>query len=539
MNPRHALLSVYDKTGIAEFANELAKLGWTIWSSGGTAKTLTAAGVPVKDVAEMVGGGAILGHRVVTLSRELHATLLARPVKEDLAELEQLGVPFIDLVCVDLYPLEAEIARAGATYESVIEKTDIGGPTMLRSGAKGGRVVICRPEQRATVLGWLQAGEPGAATFRRRLAATTEAHIAAYCLASARYLAGGAVDGLVGEEAATLKYGENAWQTPAHLLRLRPAGPTGADPLALDRFTLVAGAPPSYNNLAELSRQLQTITHIAAGFERNFGAVPHIALGTKHGNPCGAAVGDETVSVIRHMVTGDPRAIFGGLVITNFEITEELAHELLTHGQPQGRRLLDAVTAPSFTPGAVKLLSRKGDKCRFLANPALARLTAASLDTTTLLRPVRGGALRQPNYTYVPHLGSPGITKTGGLTTAQKRDLVLAWAICATSNSNTITLVRGGQLLGNGVGQQDRVSCCELAIKRATDAGHSLKGAVAASDSFFPFPDGPGVLADAGITAIWATTGSVRDADTQKLCAGRGVTLWQAPDTLARGFYGH
>ncbi|HEX3082353.1 MAG TPA: hypothetical protein VHQ86_03795, partial [Candidatus Saccharimonadia bacterium] len=519
---------------IADFAKELAGLGWEIYSSGGTAKVLEAAGVKVKDVAALVGGEAILDHRVVTLSREIHAGLLARDIPEDHAELDRIKAPFIDLVCVDLYPLVAEIARDGSTPQTVIEQTDIGGPTMLRSAAKGRRIVVSSAAQRAEVLEWLKAGEPDAAAFRIKLAAAAEAVVSAYTLVSARYTSDGHYDGLVGEQVAAAKYGENAWQTPAGLY----ASDT-ADPLALQRFELVAGAAPSYNNYAELDRHLQVITHIAAGFDRNFGAVPAIAVGTKHGNPCGAAAADTPAEAIKAMVTGDTRAIFGGLVSMNFEVTAELADLLLTHGQPQGRRLLDAVIAPSFTPEAIALLSRKGDKCRFLANPALAKLSEQSLDTTMRLRPVRGGFLRQPNFTYVLDLKSPDLTQTAAPSPQQARDMVLAWAVGSTSNSNTITLVAGGQLLGNGVGQQDRVSCCELAIKRATDAGHNLKNAVAYSDSFFPFPDGPETLIKAGITAIWATTGSVRDHETAELCQKHHVTLCQVPDTLGRGFFGH
>ena len=534
MRQRCALLSVYDKTGIEDFARSLAEAGFRIYASGGTARTLADAGIDTTDVATLVGGAAILGHRVVTLSREVHAGLLARPVPEDLAELDALGVPFIDLVCVDLYPLTDEIARSGATTESVIEKTDIGGPTMLRSAAKGRRVVVSLPEQRAEVLAWLAAGEPDAEAFRNDLAARAEAVIADYCLASARYHSGSRFDGAVTQVSQTVKYGENAAQAPAHLL----TAPTD-DPLALDRLTLLAGTAPSYNNLAEVARQIQTVTHIAAGFERNFGAAPCIALGTKHGNACGAAVGDDPVAVVRTMVMGDPRAIFGGLVMLNFTVTEEIAGELLTWGVSEGRRVLDAVTAPAFEPAAVQLLSRKGDKCRFLANPALAALGVASLDATPMLRQVRGGFLRQPNYTWVPDLAAPEVSRIGELSAAQRRDLVLAWAISATSNSNTVTLVRDAGLIGNGVGQQDRVGCCELALKRAADAGHEAAGAVAASDSFFPRSDGPQTLIDAGITAIWATSGSVRDGETQDLCRARGTALWQVPDTVGRGFFGH
>lgn len=532
---RTALLSVYDKTGIVEFASGLAGLGWSLYSSGGTARVLADAGLPVTDVADLVGGGAILGHRVVTLSREVHAGLLARPVPEDLAELEALGIPFIDLVCVDLYPLAEEVAKPGATEESVINKTDIGGPTMLRSAAKGRRIVVADPAQRPEVLIWLQAGEPDPGRFRTALAARAEGIVAAYCLQSARYHSAGAIDGMVGTQALVCKYGENAWQAPAALFA------TGGtqDPLGLDRFRVVAGTAPSYNNLAEIDRQLQTITHIAAAFDHNFATVPAIAVGTKHGNPCGAATGEDPAAVIRGMVTGDTRAIFGGLVMLNFALDEALAEELLSFAVPSGRRLLDGICAPGFSDEAIQLLSRKGDKCRFLANPALGSLGLGSLDPAPRWRHVRGGFLGQPNYTYVADLNDPSLVTTGDLSPAQARDLLLAWAVGSTSNSNTITLVKAGQLLGNGVGQQDRVGCCELAIKRARDAGHDITGAVAYSDSFFPFPDGPQVLIDAGVTAIWATSGSVRDKETQALCAERAVVLCQVPDSSGRGFFGH
>jgi phosphoribosylaminoimidazolecarboxamide formyltransferase/IMP cyclohydrolase len=534
LNRRVALISVYDKSGIGEFGRSLSDLGWELYSSGGTAKALEAVGLRVHDVAQLVGGGAILGHRVVTLSREIHAGLLARDTPADRAELDRINTPYIDLVCVDLYPLAAEIASPAATPESVIEKTDIGGPTMLRSAAKGRRIIAATPSGRAEVLAWLRAGEPEPATFRSRLAAQAECVVARYTLDSARYISAGLYDGLIGSRAIECKYGENAWQTPAGLYQT-----DDTDPLALHRFTLVSGASPSYNNLAELDRHVQTMTHIAAAFDLNFGSLPSIAIGTKHGNPCGVGVGSDPAQAIKDMLTGDTRAIFGGLVSVNFPIDEAFAELLLTHAQGQGRRLLDAVIAPSFTPEAVKLLGRKGDKCRFLANPALAALNQTSLDHSIRLRPVRGGFLRQPAYDFILNLKDPMLLISGELDRQASQDAVLAWAVGSTSNSNTVTVVRAGQLIGNGVGQQDRVSCCELAIKRATAAGHKTAGALAYSDSFFPFPDGPQVLINAGITAILATSGSVRDNETIDLCHKAAVTLCLLPDAVARGFFGH
>lgn len=187
MKRKNALLSVYDKTGIVEFAQSLVALGWTLYASGGTAKAIASARIPVTDVADLVGGEAILGHRVVTLSREVHAGILARNTDADIAELEREGILWIDLVCVDMYPLKGEIDRHGSTSESVIEQTDIGGPTMLRSAAKGGRIVVCEAKDRSRIIEWLKAGEPDREIFLKDLAAKAEAVVSEYCLASALY----------------------------------------------------------------------------------------------------------------------------------------------------------------------------------------------------------------------------------------------------------------------------------------------------------------------------------------------------------------
>jgi len=529
---KNALLSVYDKNGIEDFAKQLHDLGWNIYASGGTAKAIQVAGVPVEDVASLVGGGAILGHRVVTLSREIHAGLLATDSAEDEAELKQLGIPRIDLVCVDLYPLEQEIAKPGSTRESVIEQTDIGGPTMLRSAAKGERIVISQPQQRQQVIDWLKAGEPDRAEFISGLIANVEAVVANYALASARYHSSGGYDGLVSKRVADAAYGENPWQANASLY----SADNKADALSLAKFKLKQGVAPSYNNYCDFDRLLQTTSHIAAGWDVNFGKVPVIAVGGKHGNACGAAIGSDSKSTIEKMLEGDLRAIFGGIVLVNFEITAELAEVLLQHKVESGRRLLDAVIAPAVTQEALELLRRKKDKCRVLVNPALANLSKDSLDTAMRMRYVRGGWLAQDNYTYVLDLNDEDMDKNGQ---ANDEDIVLSWAIGSTSNSNTITLVRDGQLIGNGVGQQDRVGAAELAVKRAKDAGHEVTGATAYSDSFFPFPDGPQSLADAGIAHILSSSGSVGDTKVKEAMAVAKVSLYLIPDKKARGFYAH
>jgi phosphoribosylaminoimidazolecarboxamide formyltransferase/IMP cyclohydrolase len=340
-----------------------------------------------------------------------------------------------------------------------------------------------------------------------------------------------------GKLAITCKYGENGYMVPAAFY----ASEGDTDPLALSKFTVAAGTDPSYNNLCDLDRLLQTITHAAASFEINRGKVPWIVIGVKHGNACGAAFNfDDKVLAAKDTAEGDPLALFGGLVATNFPVTEEVAEALITHGMPEGnRRILDGIVAPSVDEAAMGLFKRKGDKCRLLVNPALSNLGKDSLDTAQRVRYVRGGLLAQPNYTFVPDLKSPELTKNVDASEAQENDMLLAKAVCDTSNSNTITLVKNGKLIANGVGQQARVRGANLAVNLAGYSDHDINGASAASDSFFPFPDGPAVLADAGVKAILSTSGSIKDAEVSAFLKERGIAYYLIPDKIARGFYGH
>src|SRR3989338_9499703 len=558
-----ALISVYNKEGIADFAKSLVDLGWKIISSGGTAKRLSAAGIPVTDVAEITGMPAILGHRIVTLHPKIHGGLLAEDTPEHLAELEKYKIPWIDLVCCDLYPLEEEVKNKNATRKSVIEKTDIGGPTMLRSGAKGGRIVICDPLDRINVIEWLKNGEPDREEFLNNLSLKVEAIVARYCSIGSEYLSHGAYKGIFGQENLECAYGENAYQKPSNLYTIASTVLTARDPLAIANWKLVAGNPMSHNNLCDVDRMVQTMTHIGAGFEKNFSAVPEIAIGVKHGNACGAGVAEvglrqngrsptsAEIEAIDKMLLGDLRAIFGGSVMLNFPVDEKIADELIHKYSGEVRRLLDIVAAPSFTPEAVEILSSKKGKCRLLMNPAILKAGLSSFDTAKRFRYVRGGFLTQPNYTFLPDMSKCLFdTKIIG-------DIMLAWAVGCTSNSNTITLVKNGRLAGNGVGQQDRVGAAKLAIFRADEAVlemqkvvgvplgtpttklADLEGAVAYSDSFFPFPDAPEVLIERGIKTIFSTSGSVNDEKIIEFCKNKGVNLVLLPDAEARGFYQH
>jgi phosphoribosylaminoimidazolecarboxamide formyltransferase/IMP cyclohydrolase len=339
-----------------------------------------------------------------------------------------------------------------------------------------------------------------------------------------------------GKLSLTCKYGENGYQVPAALY----AEGTD-DPLSLEKFEILAGTEPSYNNICDIDRLLQTVTHIAAAFDVNRRKVPFMAVGVKHGNPCGAAISfDNPRRAAEQMIMGDALAIFGGLVMLNYPVTEEVAEALVTHGIPAGqRRPLDGIIAPSFDEGAVGMFKRKGDKCRLLVNAELENLRRGSLDSAKRFRCVRGGMIVQPNYTYVLDLNDPDLKKHGQATTGQEDDMLLAKAIGDTSNSNTITIVKDGSLIANGVGQQARVRGAKLAVNLVSYSEHNAEGASASSDSFFPFTDGVEVLKEAGVKAVVATSGSVKDGEIVEYCRENGIALYHIPDKKARGFFGH
>lgn len=514
----HAFISVYDKTGVVEFARELLDLGYTIIASGGTAKAIRDGGVPVLNLADLIGAGEMLHHKVVTLDRKFHAMLLADESAEEVAELTKLGVPRIDLVCADFYP------------QNEIGQTDIGGPTMIRAATKGRRTVICDVADRSRVLKWLKDGMPDGDQFKNNLWAKAERRVAEYVFESSRkylplppsYRKRGEKGG---DSTVECLYGENRWQTDAGLT-ITP----NSDPLAHDKFALIAGTDRSYINFTDIDRLLQSATHIAAGFKKNFKKIPAIAIGAKHGNLCGAGVGPDA---LKKMLSGDPQAISGGWVLVNFSIGKKEATLLQTYKTE--KRILDGVIAPAITEEAIEILARKSGRCRLLVNPALATSALAQLDEHVRFRYVRGGFLTQSNYTFVPDFSGMKLH----VTRATLHDLLLAWAVGSTSNSNTVTLVKNGMLLANATGQQSRVLACRLALMIAKNAKHATKNAAAYSDSFFPFLDGPKVLANAGIKSLFVTSGSIRDKEVFAYLAKRKIKVVSLPDEQARGFFGH
>lgn len=562
MEKKKALISVFDKNGISKFAQDLINLGYDIISSGGTAKHLRDAGITVVDVTEIIGMPPILDHRVATLHPKIHGALLALKITLHDEEREKYGIPWIDLVCCDFYPLENETRNPDATTKSVIEKTDIGGPTMVRSGAKGGRIVICDSNDRQPVVDWLEQGMPDHDVFVGALFAKAEWTISHYCGVSADYHSKGKYTAMHGMQTLMCAYGENPQQKPACVYTRKG----NAYPLAISNWKLVAGSPMSYNNIRDLARMIETTTRLYASFEQNCHLLPVFALGVKHGNACGASFGygaDAPLKSVERMLEGDVRAIHGGCVLITAPVDKKIAEVLVHHSMRVDlNRLLDLVAAPSFTEEAIEILSRKKGKCRLVANPGITtdKLGIQSLDTAQRFVYLPGGDwIEQPTSLFLPQFEPAGVAEQNisysgievtlfDVNPSTTRDLLLAWAIGSTSNSNTITIVRDGRLMGNGVGQQDRVGAAQLAIQRAGDAhlsrvgelnSYTLDGSVAYSDSFFPFPDGVETLIKVGIKHIFATSGSVNDEVIRETCRNAGVDFYTVPDKIGRGFFGH
>ncbi len=531
-----ALLSVYNKDGIVDFAKGLVRHGYKIISTGGTADKLRENGIEVMDVSKLVGGDAIMGDKVKTLSREMAAGLLARnDLPKEVEEMESLNLPIIDLVCVDMYPLEATIIESGDDTEKVLSKTDIGGPTMLHEGAKGKKITVSTFEQRQKVINWLDNGKPDEENFINELNGEAEYQIARYIGVSAEFRSQGQSKIVPLINKHELLYGINPdMKASVYKLDIDKKD----DPLAFYNFKLVAGKEQSTNNLDDWNKALGAITHLAAAMDTNFGDTKQkMMVGIKHGSPCGMAINNNPEIVAKKMIEGDPLSIFGGIVIANFEVDEKIAEILLSHKVEGGRRILDNIYAPHFTKEAIEMLERKKDKCRFLENEALGKLDKNSLDKQPMINSIRGGMIIQDSFSYVLDFKNPELNVYGGtLTEDIKKQIILAWSVGSMSASNTITIVKDNYLLGNGVGQQDRVGCSSLAIARATRSKHDLNGAIAYSDSFFPFPDGIQTLIDAGIKTVFSSSGSVGDGKVIEAAKAAGILLVMLPDKICRGF---
>jgi phosphoribosylaminoimidazolecarboxamide formyltransferase / IMP cyclohydrolase len=502
---RRALLSVYDKTGLTELAEGLHKLGVEIVSTGSTAQRIADAGVPVTPVEDLTRFPECLDGRVKTLHPRVHAGLLADTRRaEHLAQLDELGIAPFELLVSNLYPFGDTVA-SGATSEECVEQIDIGGPAMVRASAKNhdSVAVVVDPDRYEWVLEQVEAGGFVLAD-RRRLAAAAFRHTATYDVAVASWLgnvlapdADGPFPAWVGatwDRAATLRYGENPHQAAALYTSWTGGGVAGAEQ--------VHGKEMSYNNYVDADAAWRAA--------HDHGSLPTVAI-IKHTNPCGIAVGADVAQAHRKAHATDPVSAFGGVIATNLEVSAAMAEQVADV-------FTEVVVAPSYEPAALEILTRK-------KNLRLLRLRAGARGGVEM-RPISGGLLLQQRD-LVDAPGDDPATWT--LATGDPvpddvlADLAFAWRACRAVKSNAILLASGGAAVGIGMGQVNRVDSARLAVARA---GDRARGAVAASDAFFPFPDGLEVLLEAGVRAVVQPGGSVRDELVVQAAAAAGVPLY-------------
>lgn len=499
---KRAIISVSDKTGVVEFARGLASLGWEIVSTGGTYKVLKAAGVPVIYVEEVTGFPEILGGRVKTLHPKIHGGILARRTPEQLAELEAHGIVPVDLVAVNLYPFRATIERPGVTLEEAVEQIDIGGPTLIRAAAKNHAhvLVVVNPARYEEVLARLKEDRV-TDDFRLALAREAFAHTAFYDAVIAQYL-GTLSPGekfprelvLAFERVDLLRYGENPHQQAAFYRDIMVQGPCVANAEKLQ------GKALSYNNILDLNSALELV--------REFEETTVVII--KHNNPCGVAQGATVAEAYRRAYEADPVSAFGGIVAANRPVDEEAAKAML-------EIFLEVIAAPDFTPEALKLFQSKPNLRLLRTGP----LTAQSSDWCDL-RKVNGGLLFQEADREVLDRAVLTVVTKRQPTPSEMEELIFAFKVVKHVKSNAIVVSKNRQVLGVGAGQMNRVGAARISLEQA---GDRARGAVLASDAFFPFPDTVELAARAGITAIIQPGGSVRDEESIKVADEHNIAM--------------
>jgi phosphoribosylaminoimidazolecarboxamide formyltransferase/IMP cyclohydrolase len=511
---RRALLSVSDKRGLIELGRALAERGVEMLASGGTRTALVEAGLEVIEVSAYTGQAEILGGRVKTLHPKLHGGILARrDVPGDLEAMAAQGIEPIDLVVVNLYPFEATVARPGVGFDEAIENIDIGGPSLIRGAAKNHPfvAVLTDPDQYPTLIEGLVTSGGTTLAFRRELAQAVFEGTARYDRMIADYLHRSTEP----DEAFpptiaptfvrrdTLRYGENPHQRAAFYVEPRTVGPN------LATAKVRHGKELSYNNLLDLDSALRLV--------RSFAGPAAVIL--KHNNPCGGAVAEDLASAFELAYEGDPVSAFGGIVGLNRRVDATTAERLCVPG-----RFLEAVVAPGFDDDAFALLTTKPtwkNSVRLvdLEGPlGPDSPVPAGFD----LRRVEGGLLVQDWDAVADDPTAGRVATRRAPTDEERRGLDFAWRICQAVKSNAIVLVQGTQLVGVGAGQMSRLDSVRIAVEKA---GERAKGAVLASDAFFPFRDGPDVAARSGVTAIIQPGGSKRDAETIAACDEQGVAM--------------
>jgi phosphoribosylaminoimidazolecarboxamide formyltransferase/IMP cyclohydrolase len=489
-------------------------------ASGGTRSAIAAAGLPVVEVADFTGQPEMLDGRVKTLHPKIHGGILARrDLPAHMRALEAAGMPPIDLVVVNLYPFEQTVARPDCSYEEAVENIDIGGPSLIRGAAKNhdAVAVLTDPSQYEGFLAeFRETGGTSLAT-RKRLTRQAFALTAAYDRAIAAYLEAQEAAAAPSAESGpfpatldlhfsrkqTLRYGENPHQAAALYVDPDAAGPN----LATAR--ILHGKELSYNNLLDLDSALRLV--------KLFDGPAACVL--KHNNPCGAAIADAPAAAFEGAYEGDPVSAFGGIVGLNRPVDRATAELMCKPG-----RFLEAILAPSFDPDALELLTTKPTWKNSIRLVELGEPIGPATPPPSGwdLRRIEGGMLAQGWDEQEADPTAGGVATKRAPTDDERRDLAFAWKICALVKSNAIVLVKGGRLLGVGAGQMSRLDSVQIAVSKA---GEAARGAVLASDAFFPFRDGPDVAAAAGVTAIIQPGGSKRDSETVAACDEHGVAM--------------
>ncbi|MFL6664579.1 MAG: bifunctional phosphoribosylaminoimidazolecarboxamide formyltransferase/IMP cyclohydrolase [Rhizobacter sp.] len=516
MKPLTALLSVSDKTGVVDFARALHALGVKLLSTGGTAKLLAEAGLPVTEVADHTGFPEMLDGRVKTLHPKVHGGLLARrDVPAHMKALAEHGIAAIDLLVVNLYPFEATVARPGCTLDDAIENIDIGGPAMVRSAAKNWKdvAVLTDASQYPQVLSELKAhGAVGAAT-KFALAVAAFNRIANYDAAISDYLSSLQPDGTRGEYPAQangrfvklqdLRYGENPHQTAAFYRDLHPA------PGSLVAAKQVQGKELSYNNIADADAAWECVK----GFD-----TPACVI-VKHANPCGVALGASPAEAYAKAFKTDSTSAFGGIIAFNVELDA-------TAAQLVAKQFVEVLIAPSFTPEALLVFAAKPNtRVLQIALPPGGPTAWDQGRNAQDVKRVGSGLLIQSADNADVSEAELKVATHVQPTPAQMADLRFAWKVAKYVKSNAIVFCGGGMTLGVGAGQMSRIDSARIASIKAENAGLSLAGSAVASDAFFPFRDGLDVVCDAGATCVIQPGGSVRDGEVIAAANERGIAM--------------
>ena len=498
-----ALISVYDKSGLDEFAQGLIDLGVEIVSSGGTSAYLEEMSIPVTRIEEITQVPELLGGRVKTLHPRIHAAILARRDQpEDVSALEQQEIRPIDLVCVNLYPFRETVARHGVREEDAVEVIDIGGPAMLRAAAKNFSHVapVCRGRQYERVLEELRRDGSLSLETRRQLAAEAFSVTAAYEASIAAWFMDRETfpDRLIPayEKLLDLPYGENPHQRAAYYAEI------GARRHLLSQVEQLHGRDLSFNNLNDLNAARLCLRE----FE-----LPACVI-VKHANPCGVAVAGSIEHAYERALAGDPVSAYGGIVVLNRPVSEELADLIV-------QQFVEVLFAPGYEDGALETLTQK-PATRILVDRERRRNVPGERDFKRVL----GGILVQDrDFDIEDRAGMEIVCGSAG--EALWGDLLFAWRVCKHVTSNAIVVGRELQTLGIGAGQMSRVDSVRIALEKARENGHSLQDAVLASDAFFPFADGPELALRAGVSAFIQPGGSKRDAEVIAAVKEAGATM--------------